>query len=314
MTCCMKFERHHILAEHTQEMIAPVPTLLVDMPCETGEGPLWHEKGQFLTWLDIPAGRLYLYEPGSGINTLIYEHDGSIGGHTHQADGSMLLFSDDGTILHLKDGEVSTLVERIEAVVGSRFNDVIVDPEGRVFCGTMPLGEEGDGPAHLYRLNHDGSLHLVWDDLTLSNGMGFSPDLSTFYLSDSDGKRIFRADYDRQTGNVSNREVLIQLDTSEDAVCDGMTLDANGMLWVALWDGQGLQAFTPDGNPHAFVPFPVRKVSSITFGGANHDVAYVTTAGGSERGEHEGKLAGSLFSVDLQTSGRPEFISRIQVP
>ena len=113
--------------------VAEIHTL-VDLPCETGEGPLWHESSHTLCWVDIPAGTLYRFEPVTGMNGVIYQHTGSIGGFTIQEDDSLVIFSDDGAIARFQEGEVETIIPGIEALGGSRFNDVIADPEGRIFC------------------------------------------------------------------------------------------------------------------------------------------------------------------------------------
>jgi D-xylonolactonase len=151
---------------------------------------------------------------------------------------------------------------------------------------------------------------VIYDDLTLGNGMGFSPDLATLYLTDSNTRRIYAADYDRETGDLANRRVLVQVE-DEGSVPDGMTVDTAGTIWSARWDGRAIFAYGPDGTMRGKVPFPVRKVSSVTFAGPGYDIAYATTAGGGQRGEKEGLLAGSLFRVDLGVSGRPPFHSRI---
>lgn len=283
------------------------PEPVVDHPSQTGEGPLWHEEAAVLHWVDIPAGTLFRFDPETGQNTVAYQHSGAIGGYTIQADGSLLLFCEHGEILRLIGTETEPVITGIDAMRGSRFNDVIADPEGRVFAGTMPLA---DGAARLYRLDPDGSLTVVYDDLTLGNGMGFSPDLATFYVTDSNTRRIYAADYDRATGEPRNRRTLVQVE-DEGTVPDGMTVDAEGTIWSARWDGRALYAYAPDGSPRGKVPFPVRKVSSVTFAGPGYDIAYVTTAGGKERSEHEGVLAGSLFRVDLGVTGRAPFRSRI---
>ena len=185
-----------------------VPHLLVDHPSRTGEGPLWHEENQTLNWVDIPAGHLFRFDPATGQNELIYRHSGQLGGYTFQADGSLVLFGERGEILRLIGDETETIIPDIAAMRESRFNDVIADPEGRVFAGTMPTG---DGHAHLYRLDPDGKLTLVFDDLTLGNGMGFSPDLSTFYLTDSNSRQIYQMAYHRKTGELGDREVFLAL-------------------------------------------------------------------------------------------------------
>lgn len=286
------------------------PKLAVDLPCDTGEGPLWDKRTHSLTWNDIPVGTLYRYTPETGINEIVYQHNSAIGGHTLQRDGSFLLFCSDGEILRLNNGETETLHATIEAVVGSRFNDVAAGPRGEVFCGTMPLKA---GPAHFYRLNHDGSLDLVWDDLGLSNGIGFCPLERTMYLSDSDNRVIYRADYDRDTGEVSNREVFITLHDNE-AVPDGLTVDATGDLWVAVWDGRCVLHYSAEGDLIDRINMPVKKVSSINFGGERYDIAFITTAGGPNRSEDEGPLAGSLFTADIPAvRGKPEYLSRINI-
>lgn len=284
------------------------PVVLVNHPSDTGEGPLWDDATSTLTWNDIPAGTLFRYDPALGTNTVVYQHSGAIGGHTLQDDGSLLLFCKDGAVLAWNGDETRVILESIPAVVGSRFNDVISDPAGNVFCGTMPLER---GSAHLYKLDTTGELTLIWDDLGLSNGMGFSPDQSTFYLSDSDNRVVYRADY--HDGEVDNREVLIRLH-DEAAVPDGMTVDANGDLWVAVWDGSCLLHYSAAGDLIDKVMFPVMKISSISFGNVDFSTAFVTTAGGKNRDGDDGGLAGSLFSVQISgVRGKSEFRSRIRM-
>lgn len=284
---------------------APEP--VVDLPCQTGEGPLWHEGAQRLYWLDIPAGRLYRYDPERGENELAYQHNGQVGGYTVQQDGSLVLFAERGQILRLIGDQAEVIVPEIAAEREGRFNDVIADPEGRVYCGTMPTA---DGTARLYRLDPDGSRTLLFDDIGLSNGMGFSPDLTTFYHTDSNKRLIYRLRYDRATGEVTDREELVR--TPDDGtVPDGMTVDSEGNIWSARWNGRALFKYSAAGEALGQVPFPVRKVSSVTFAGPDFRAAYVTTAGGPLRSADEGMLAGSLFRVDLKTSGRAPFPSRI---
>lgn len=295
------------MTEESNRLATGEPELLVDIACQTGEGPLWHEETRRLYWVDIPAGRLYRFDTETNENELVYEHDGMIGGFTIQADGSLVLFGDNGKIVHLLGDQPETIMPEVEAMRGSRFNDVIADPEGRIYCGTMPLN---DNTAHLYRLDADGSLTLVVDDLTQANGMGFSPDLQTFYLTDSNSRRIFRATYDRASGDLRDRETLVT--TPDDgSVPDGIAVDAEGNIWSARHGASGIFRYGPDGRPLGMVEIPVRKVTSLTFGGPEYDTAYVTTAGGNERSAEAGTLAGSLFRIDPKTRGRAPFRSRI---
>lgn len=293
------------------DYLADIPVdLCVNLPCETGEGPLWHDTTRTLLWVDIPAGRVYRYNPDDDSNIVVYEHHGMVGGYTIQQDNSLLLFASDGAILRLANGQVEAVVPKIEEMAGSRFNDVIADPEGRVFCGTMALKD--DAPARLYRLDTDGSLHLVFDDLTLSNGMGFSPDLSTFYLTDSDSRRIFRMPYDRETGELGERDVLVQIPEGE-GVPDGMAVDTEGTIWSARWGGGAIFRYSPDGELLERFNMPVDKATSVTFAGDGYDEAYATSGGGQDRGPENGELAGSLFRVHIDARGRAPFRSRVRI-
>ena len=297
------------MTDNTIELPATTPELVVDLASQTGEGPLWHQLDRAVYWIDIPPGRLYRFDPATGDNTLVHQHDSPIGGYTFQADGSILLFCGKGQIVRWQDGKIETIVTEITGELDGRFNDVIAGPDGHVYCGTMPTAHH---LARLYRLNLDGTLTMLFDDIGLSNGFGFSPDNSVMYHTDSNERVIYRMDYEPGSGEVSNREVLVR--TPRDAsVPDGMATDANGAIWSARWDGYALYKYSEEGALLGKVSFPVRKVSSLTFGGDDFGMAYVTTAGGQDRGDTEGPLAGSLFRLDLGVTGRPAFFSRVAI-
>lgn len=295
------------MTHETPILTTSTPETVVELPSQTGEGPLWNQRDRSLYWLDIPPGRLYRFDPESGQNYLTYQHDAAIGGYTFQADGSILLFFARGQILRWHEDEISTIVDEIPDETDGRFNDVIAGPDGHVFCGSMPTA---NGRARLYRLELDGSLNTLFDDIGLSNGFGFSPDNRVMYHTDTGGQVIYRLDYAAGTGEVGNREVLVRVPAGEGAP-DGMATDADGAIWSARWDGHGIYKYSASGDLLGKVPFPVRKVSSLAFGGDDLGTAYVTTAGGDNRDQVEGALAGSLFRVDLGATGRPAFLSRI---
>lgn len=285
------------------------PTLLVDEPCETGEGPLWHDDERVLYWLDIPTGRLFRYDPASDTNELAFQHDDPIGGSTIQEDGSLLLFCEAGAILHWRDGEVTVVIGEIPRERDTRFNDVIADPAGRVYCGTMP------GDAHLaalYRLDTDGTLTQLFDDIGLSNGMGFTRDFQTMFHSDTNFRTIYRLDYDENSGAVSNRTPIVRT-PKDNGAPDGMCVDSTDTIWSARYGGGGLFRYTAQGKLTGVVSLPSKNVTSVTFGSEGYRTEFVTTAGGNQRGEENGELAGSLFSVDLGVQGKPPFRSRIMV-
>jgi len=284
------------------------PELIADYQCVTGEGPLWHPLERRVYWCDIPRGRLYRYDPQSGRHEQCYQapEGEQIGGFTVQADGALLLFMSRGAIKLWREGIIGTVIEEIPEERATRFNDVIADPAGRVFGGTMATHER---PGRQYRLDPDCSLHVVIDSVRTPNGMGFSPDRRHFYFTDSPERTIWRFDYDAATGAISNRQVFVRTREGE-GVPDGMTVDAEGYVWSARWDGGCLVRYAPDGTEVTRVAFPARKVSSITFGGDEYAEAYVTTAGGQDKAAN-GPGAGALFRVDLGVRGVPEFFSRI---
>lgn len=285
-----------------------IPEIVADYHCHTAENPLWHPIEQRLYWTDIPTGRLFRYEPATNTHEQIYSGE-SVGGFTIQEDGSLLLFKVRGAIERWCEGKITTLIPELPAERETRFNDVIVDPVGRVFCGTMPAG---DRKGCLYRLDLDGSITQIIDGIEIPNGMGFTPDRKQFYFTESDQRKIYRFDYDASTGNLSDRRVHISTPEQE-GVPDGMTVDAEGYIWSARWDGGHLFRYAPDGTEVLRIPFPALKVSSVTFGGADYTDMYVTTAGGDNRAT-AGEGAGAVFRLNQGVQGVPEFFSKISVP
>lgn len=279
--------------------------LIADYQCVTGEGPLWHAGEQRLYWIDIPTGRMFRYHPATGTHEQCHEGE-VVGGFTIQADGALLLFMARGAVKTWREGRLTTVVGEIPDERESRFNDVIADPAGRVFCGTMPAGDQ---PGRLYRLDTDGTLTKLLDGIGVSNGMGFTPDRQQMYYTDSARREIYLFDYDQGTGAITNRRVFVQTPAGE-GVPDGMTVDAEGYVWSARWDGGCLVRYAPDGTEDLRIRFPARKVSSVTFGGVDYTDIYVTTAGGNNRAE-EGPGAGALFRLQLGIRGASEFPSRV---
>jgi sugar lactone lactonase YvrE len=280
---------------------------VADTHAHTGEGPLWHPGEERLYWVDIPAGRLFQYDPASGEYAVTYETESApIGGYTIESDGALLLFTR-RRVERLVPGEAETrLVAEIDAQ--TRFNDVIADPEGRVFCGTMP-GEDHLGD--LYRLDTDGAVSLVVEDVDIPNGMGFSSDLETFYFTESEAHRIYAFDYDRATGALSNERTFVDV-TDEDGIPDGMTVDEADHIWSARWNGGKVVRYSPSGAAVTEFDLPARKVSSVTFGGPEYADLYLTTALTDGDRATEGDGAGALFRIpDVGVAGVPEFRSDI---
>ena len=280
--------------------------LIADYACEIGENPLWHPLERRLYWTDISTGRLFRYDPASGEHEQFYQGR-PVGGFTIQPDGSLLLFMDRGTIALLDDGALTQIVSEIPGEESSRFNDVIADPLGRVFCGTMSTSER---KGTLYRLERNGSVHPVLEGVGCSNGLAFTPDRRGLYYTDSFAREIYLFDYNIEDGSLCNQRVFTRFDEAN-GMPDGATVDAAGGLWSALWDGGCIVRLLPDSSVDKTINFPIRKTSSLIFGGDRYSDIYVTTAGGNNKAE-DGKLAGALFRLSIGIEGLAEFSSRIQ--
>ena len=280
--------------------------LIADYQCICGEGPLWHPDEQRLYWLDLSTGRMLRYDPATGYHEQCYEGD-VVGGFTIQADGALLLLMGDGVAKTWRDGKLTTVMDGIPAERGSTFNDCIADPKGRVYSGTVMNDKNRRG--RLYRLDTDKSLAVMTGDVGNANGLGFSPDLKRMYFTDSAAYRIYAFDYDQETGNINNQKTFVH-GPEEDGLPDGMTVDAEGYVWSAHWGGSCVIRYTPDGREDARIEFPVKQVSSVTFGGPDYSDMYVTTAGADNRAEN-GPGAGALFRVRPGIKSVPDFRSRI---
>ena len=294
-------------------MSFPTPEIVVDTPCGCGEGPLWHAEERVVLWTDIPNGRLHRYDPASREHTVLLDHDRPIGGFTIEADGSLLLFRDKGNVVAFREGQLAeTVIDHLPGEEALRFNDLIADPEGRVFAGTFA---GGDPLGRLYRIEPDGSYEVVVEDVGCSNGLGFTRDLRTMYFIDTVPNRIDAFDYDRATGRISNRRTIASLEEGQGKP-DGMTLDADGRLYVASFGGGGVFGFEPNADRTAAAPLgrvidlPTARITSLTFAGDDLRDLYITSAGGGGRGD-EDPAAGALFQVRSPVAGRPEFRSRL---
>jgi D-xylonolactonase len=287
------------------------PELIVDYANAVGEGPLWHPQDKKLYWADIPPGKIYRHDPALGKSELYFTGPTGIGGFTIQADGSLLCFTYNAGIGVIEDGEWRWVNKGLANEQGRKFNDVIADPVGRVFAGTI-VNDQGNGA--LYRMDLDGSLTQVETDIGISNGMGFSLDHKLMYYTDTNTGRIDMFDYEVDSGEISNRRPFA--DASRGGLGpDGMTVDADGHIWSAQYGDSGVYRYAPDGSFERKIDVPMLKTTSIIFAGDALTDAYVTSAGGEDKAE-SGEYAGALFRLDMSelgVKGVPEFPSRIAV-
>ena len=289
------------------------PELIADYRCHVGEGPLWDPDRRLLYWADILTGRLFSYSPETGEHRLFYQRDGMIGGFTIQADGSLLLLMERGAIAVLRDGQLDYVVDSLPGADELRFNDVIADPAGRVFGGTMPqdasIASAGARLGSFYRIDTDGSVTELFDGTCIPNGMGFTPDRKRMYYTESMDYKIYLYDYDQRSGEISNRTVFVETPPSE-GLPDGMTVDDEGCVWSARCGGSMVVRYTSEGIEERRVRFPARMMTSVIFGGPDMDQIYATSLGGDDRETH-GPGSGALYRIVPGVRGVGEFRSRI---
>ena len=280
-------------------------------PAEHGEGPIWDAAAGELVWVDITAG-LVRRSSVSGDDVVdVAEHRGgdTVGFVVPAAAGGWVLGAGGGITRLAADGEASVLLELTgeggsEESGGTRMNDGACDRAGRFFGGTMAF-DERPGAGTLYRLDLDGTVSGVLDGLTVSNGLGWSPDDSTVYLSDSGEKAVWAFDYEPAAGTFGQRRVLLDFRDDPDGVADGLTVDDEGCLWTALWGGGQVRRYSPAGELLAVVDVPgVQNTTSCAFVG---DLLVISTSkhGLDDDARAAQPDAGRLFTVRTGVTGPP---------
>ncbi|MGW5210266.1 SMP-30/gluconolactonase/LRE family protein [Streptomyces sp. NPDC004051] len=238
-----------------------------------GEGPTWDPATGRLLWIDILNSRVHSYDPATGRRTLrrTEQHVGAV---KPRAGGGLVLNLRDG--IGLLDPDDTFRWLRHEPVPGRRGNDAAVAPDGTLWAGTMRY-DEATGGGTLTRISGDGTAETVLDDVTVSNGTGWSPDGRLMYYIDTPTRRIDVFDVDAASGSVTGRRPLAVVEDGA-GFPDGLTVDAEGCVWVALWDGAAVRRYTPSGALDRVVELPVPRVTACAFGGPGLSDLYVTTA------------------------------------
>lgn len=260
-------------------MATPLPPYQVVLPhrCTLGEGPLWDARTGTLYWVDILESQLHSYRPASAQHQT--RNLGSLVGAVALTQTRGLLAAlQNGVVLLDPDTGVQAPLAHPEAhLSGNRYNDGQVGPGGRFWVGSMAL-DEAPGAGALYRIDPDGTAHTVVEGVGISNGLAWSPDQLVLYYIDSPERAVFAFDYDMQTGVLSRRRVAFRIPEKE-GVPDGMCIDAEGMLWIAHWDGWQVARWNPyTGEKLLGVSLPAARITSCCFGGAHLDDLYITSA------------------------------------
>ena len=272
------------------------------------EGPRWHADAQELLWVDILGANVHRGRLGvdgalaSVRTTTLDRHVGAVapataGGHVVAAGAGFVHIGEDGTVHDLAQPEAGR--------TDVRMNDGACDRQGRFWAGTMAY-DESPGAGALYRLELDGRCTTVLTGLTISNGIGWSPDGTTMYLADSGTGRVDAYDVDAE-GEISDRHPIIVVEEPGIAP-DGLTVDDDGGIWVALWGGGAVHRYGPDGVLLTVVELPVDRPTSCAFGGPDRSTLFVTTARAGLDDVAMGRQphAGHLFRIDgLGVTGPP---------
>jgi sugar lactone lactonase YvrE len=269
-----------------------------------GEGPRWDAATGRLLWVDIEAGALHLFDPASGDDRVILLGN-RVGSAAPALGGAVLVALADRLALVDLDVESVSTVVTIPHGDGMRLNDGVCDPAGRFWVGSMAL-DYAPGAGALYRYSSDGGLERVLEDVTISNGIGWSLDGGTMYYIDSMAYRVDAFDYDLSTGAISERRPLIVIERGA-GIPDGLAVDDDGGIWVALWGRAAIRRYAPDGELDRVLAVPADNVTACCFGGEDGRSLYVTTASVDLSAEQRRQrpLAGSVFVTEVGVSGPP---------
>lgn len=271
------------------------------VPGQLSEGPRWHQEPRELLWVDIVGAKLHRgrLDEDKGLEELVtIDVDRHVGAVAPAAGGGYVLAAGTGYLFVERDGAYRELAQPEAGRRDVRMNDGACDRVGRFWAGTMAY-DERPGAGVLYRLDLDGSCRAMVTGLTISNGLGWSPDGQTMYLADSGPGVVDAFDFDEERGEISSRRTAIDV-TDGAGIPDGLTVDEEGGIWVALFDGGAVRRYAPDGSLLTSIELPVQRPTSCAFGGPGLATLFVTT---SREGLDDEALsrqpdAGRVFRID----------------
>lgn len=283
------------LTELTADPLTPALT-------HHGEGPVWDTSAGALHWVDMLAGDLLtcefaeptrLHDEVDGSVVRRHLGDDVLAVARPRVDGGLVLARERRFALLDPGATEPHLLPELWTEPGIRLNEGGCDPQGRFYCGSMAYDKE-TGRGSLYRLDPDGMVEVVLTGVTISNGLAFSPDGATAYYVDTPTGRVDAFAHDAETGTLHDRRPAVEVPV-EAGRPDGLTVDADGGLWVALFGGAAVHRYTPDGELDVVVRLPVQQVTAVTFGGPDSDRLFITTS--REAMDAPEELAGAVFGA-----------------
>jgi sugar lactone lactonase YvrE len=279
-------------------------TVAHDAAATLAEGPVWDEHTQRLIWVDIIEREVHRFDPATGIDVLT-DVPGMPGIAIPRVQGGLVLVIDHRFAFLDDTGHVETITDLPQGAVTVRFNDANCDAAGRLWAGTTGFNAE-PGAAALYRLDPDLTVTRALANVTESNGIDWSPDDRLMYYVDSLERRVDVFDFDLDTGGLANRRPFVAVDDGE-VLPDGLTVDAEGYVWVACWGGAAVRRFAPDGSPAGSIALPTPHITCPAFGGPRLDRMFITSAreGLTEAQLAADPVAGALFACEPGVTGRP---------
>ena len=290
-------------------MTFPGIDTVADHRCLLGEGPVWDSKEGSIYWIDILSGDIHRYHLAQKSFTT-HKTGQVLGAIARRAQGGLVAAFHNGFALIAPDTQAISYIGDPEAhLPGNRFNDGKVDPLGNFWAGTMSYSET-PGAGSLYRLGRDFSITRQTGNVTISNGMAWSPDHQTFYYIDTTSAEVVSYRFDVHTGGISDKKSIVTI-APEDGHPDGMTIDDEGMLWIAHWDGWQVTRWDPHtGKKLSHIRLPAARITSCTFGGETLEDLYITSAKNGLTAQQlaQQPLAGALFVIrNCGYKGMPAF-------
>lgn len=282
--------------------------LVLDTKSDLGEGAIWNYKTGELLWVDITAKILNFYHPKLKNNKEMFTGQ-MIGTVVPAESGKVMVALQNGFYqLDPETGTKKLITNPEEGIEGNRFNDGKCDPAGRFWAGTMSTTGKRQAGA-LYRLDPDSSVHKMIDNVGTSNGIVWSPDAATMYYIDTPTRRVMAWDYNNETGEISNPKTAIEV-PEEMGYPDGMTIDEDGNVWIALWSGSAVGCWNPEtGELLRTIGVPAKNVTSVAFGDDDLGTLYITTArqGTSDEELEKFPHAGGVFKTRPGVKGVEAF-------